>query len=138
MTAPTIHELTPMLPVPDVAAAARFFEERLGFEVLFVFAEPGMPGYASVQRDCVTVSFLEGTLDAAPGAKGGVNLVVDDVDAMFAEFQRRGALSDSFPTAYDAVREHPPEDKPYGMRDFFFLDPHGYTIVVGTPLDSDE
>ena len=134
---PELTELTPMLAVPDVAQAAGFFEQKLGFEILFVMNEPGMSGYASVQRGCFLVSFLEGEVASAPGAKGGLNLVVDDVDAVYREFEKRGAFAPGFPVQHDAIREHPPEDKPYGMRDFLFVEPNGYLVIVGQPLDGD-
>ena len=39
-----------------------------------------------------------------------------------------------FPRQLDAIREHSPEDKEYGMRDVILVDPNGYILVFGQPL----
>jgi uncharacterized glyoxalase superfamily protein PhnB len=49
---------------------------------------------------------------------------VDDVEAIYAEFQRRGAPIDY--TLYDA---------PSGFREFGVQDPDGHDIAVGQPID---
>ena len=53
------------------------------------------------------------------------------------EFEQRGAFGPSFPVQHDAIREHPPEDKPYGMRDFLFVEPNGYIVIVGQPIEGE-
>ena len=48
---------------------------------------------------------------------------VEDVDAVYDEVRERG------------LEPHgPPEDRPYGVRDFSFTDPDGHQFVVATAL----
>ena len=124
-----------MLAVLDVAASAQFYQDKLGFEIDFVMDDPSLPGYAVVSRDGFFVHLIAGHIDAAPGAKGGINISVEDVDAYYADVKVRGALGPDFPRALAALREHPPEDKPYGRRDFILVDPDGYALVFGHSLE---
>jgi uncharacterized glyoxalase superfamily protein PhnB len=48
---------------------------------------------------------------------------VEDVDAVYAEFQERGATID-----------YPIADTPYGFREFGVQDPDGHDIAVGERL----
>ena len=131
---PEIILAAPMLVVPDVNAAADWYIKRLGFEVEVIMHDPSLPAYAIVCRDGYAVHFLQGQVDAPPGSKGGINLEVSDVNTLFAELSDRCALAEDFPRSFDATREHPPEDKSYGRRDFILVDPFGYVLVFGEAL----
>jgi hypothetical protein len=57
------------------------------------------------------------------------------VDIVYEGLQQRGAFGENFPNAYDAIREHPPEDKAYGMCDLIMVDPNGYIVVFAHPIE---
>ena len=131
----TIEVLAPLLAVPDVAATAAWYRDQLGFELAFLLDEPGLSPFAVLFRGEAEVQLWEGDVASEPGAKGGLSITVDDVDALYDEWRRRGALPDGFPRSFAAIREHPPEDKAYGRRDFFLVDPNGYILNVGSPTE---
>lgn len=130
----TVTQLAPMLTVPDVSATITYFRDRLGFAVNFHASHPGIPEYASVSRDGFAVHLLEGEPPSEPGANGGIHLYVGDVDILYQELRERGAFRHDFPQQYPAIREHPPEDKIYGLRDLIMLDPNGYILCFGQEL----
>ena len=124
--------ITPILPVPDVAAAVEDYRDRLGFEVVFQVSLEGVGPYACVSRGGYAIHFIGGDPPATPGARAGVYLQVRDVDAFYAEMKERGAFGEGFPRVFPAIREHPVEEKNYG-RDTIFVDLNGYTICAGQP-----
>ena len=80
--------------MPDVVAAAEYYRDRLGFEILGYWADP--PVYSIVRRGDVEMHFGKG--DAAgpsnnvarPGSFD-VYVWVDDIDALFEELTASGA-----------------------------------------------
>ena len=130
-----IEILAPMLVVPDVEQTVAYYCDKLGFSIRLTYpANPGMAIYAVVVRDNYQVHFTKGTLLGEPGTKGGVSLTVDNVDTLYAELKERRAFSANFPVVYDAIREHPPEDKEYGRRDLIMVDCNGYILMFGVNL----
>lgn len=107
-------------------ASLEFYVNRLGFEKDWEHQfDPDFPVYASVSRDGLTVHLNEHGEEGTPGT---LVVSVRDVDAAHAELTKRGLKP-----------ETPPEDRPYGVRDFAFTDPDGHRYVVATPLpDFDE
>lgn len=105
----------PALPVPDVAAAARFYTERLGFRAGFLWGDP--PTMAGVNLGQVQI-FLE----QGPANPAGVSLyfVVGRADELFAFHQAQGV---------EIV--HPPADQHYGLRDYRVRDLNGYQLGFG-------
>jgi catechol 2,3-dioxygenase-like lactoylglutathione lyase family enzyme len=106
-TAARLESISPQFVVPDVAAAAAYYRERLGFEILGFFREP--PVYSIVRRDAIEIHLARGDtgLDAAARAPHrdeslGAYVWVDDLDALFAELPSRGARIVEPPT----VREY--------------------------------
>ena len=126
--------ITPIFTVPDVAATVEYYRDRLGFDVVFMSSPEGVGDYAAVSLGGHDIHFREGTAPEAPGIDGGVYIEVRDVDRFYAEVKTRGALEDGFPRSFDEIREHPPEDKDYGLRDTILVDPNGYIVCAGTPL----
>lgn len=123
-----------MLAVNDVEESASYFRDQLGFTVMFVAKSDDLPGYAVVTRDGFEAHFLEDLSRNPEETRSGINATVDDIDSLFKTFQEQGAFHESFPRHLDAIREHPPEDKEYGMRDLIFVNPDGYILVFGQPL----
>jgi catechol 2,3-dioxygenase-like lactoylglutathione lyase family enzyme len=127
------HGLQPVLPVADVARAARWFCEVLGFQLDFIAGEP--PSYARVRHLPAQ--------PAAPGWQGAVDgaapfyirlwqcgarpappwrgeLVVHvghDIDGLHAAYAARGVT----------VLE-PPVSQPWGLREFAIREPDGHVL----------
>ena len=88
--------ISPSFAVPDVVAAAEFYRDKLGFQILGYFLDP--PIYAIVRRDSVEIHLgrIESNGPSSPNVvrrEGGIDAYVwvDDVDALYDEFQKRGA-----------------------------------------------
>src|SRR5215467_9806091 len=90
------RSICPQFAVPDVVAAAEYYRDVLGFQILGYFLDP--PIYAIVGRDSVKIHF--GKLDegAAPAPnirrrEGSIDayIWITDLDPLHAELQRRGA-----------------------------------------------
>ncbi|MEM7018475.1 MAG: VOC family protein [Pseudomonadota bacterium] len=130
----TITSLAPILAVKNVAKAAEYFQNQLGFTISFVIDEPGLAGYGVVYRDEYDIHLMENEERDSTEILFGINTGVTDVDALYEEFRERGAFHAEFPRTLDIIREHPPEDKEYGMRDMIFINPQGYILVFGQDL----
>lgn len=126
---PKILTGAPVLLVRDVTAAAGYFRDRLGFSYDRFWGDP--PGFCMVRRDGNTVMLSQ----APPGAvltphwrvvRGMWNVYfwVDDVEALYAEFQASGAVID-----YELGT------KPYGVREFGVRDLDDHDIAFGQLLD---
>jgi catechol 2,3-dioxygenase-like lactoylglutathione lyase family enzyme len=114
------------LYVNDVPAAVDFYTNKLGFSLGFTWGDP--PTMAGVNLDQVQI-FLE---QGIPNPQGcAMNFVVSDADALH-EFHRANGVQ----------IVAPPEDRPYGLRDYTVRDLHGYILNfgqyiynVGTPVE---
>jgi uncharacterized glyoxalase superfamily protein PhnB len=120
-TAPRLAPAVPILFVRDVAEAADFYRERIGFDIDFLHGSP--PFYGSVSRDraCLHLRHV-GAPNFADLAAREVSLIlatieVSDVKAVFAELSDRGA-----PIAQKL------RTQPWGGTDFHVRDPDGNVI----------
>lgn len=111
-------QCAPVLHVPDVAAAAAFYRDIMGFTWDF-----GDDAYAVVWRDNSAIHFVR-----SEGTPTGVHLFqwVMDVDAYHAELLRRTGVVASEPT-----------DQPHGIREFAVKDLNGLEIVFGQDIRHD-
>lgn len=108
----------PTLPVGDVLAATGFYTKKLGFSLGFTWGDP--PGMAGVNLGGVSIHLAQGT----PNPKGcSVYFVIGDADELY-EFQRANGVE---------VVE-PPEDRPWGLRDYKVRDLYGYELAFGHRL----
>jgi catechol 2,3-dioxygenase-like lactoylglutathione lyase family enzyme len=106
------------LLVQDVAAAAEFYTNTLGFWMAFTWGTP--PTIAGMNLGRVQIFLQQGT----PSPQGCVlYFVVDDADALF-EFQRANGVE---------IVE-PPGDRAWGLRDYSVHDLHGYRLTFGHHL----
>ncbi|MBI1761995.1 MAG: VOC family protein [Acidobacteria bacterium] len=107
----------PVLHVPDVEAAAKYYRDVLGF-----ISDFGNQDYAIVWRDNSAIHFVKSN-----GSPSGVHLFqwVRDVDACHREVRERGA---------EITTE--PGDRPYGVRDFSIRDPNGISIIFGQDIEA--
>lgn len=124
MTAPgKLRAYAFVLAVPDLEKAVAYFQSALGFET--EWADGGC--WHTLARGDARV-MLGHCPDAMPPAQLGDHsyfayLHVDDVDALHAEFVRRGAI----------IRL-PPADKPWGKREMAVATPDGHRLMVGQSL----
>jgi len=83
--------------VPDVVAAAEYYRDVLGFQVLGYFLDP--PVYAMVGRDVAVIHFGKADHGVVPSSNQtrrrglGIDayIWVNDLQALHAELKQRGA-----------------------------------------------
>jgi catechol 2,3-dioxygenase-like lactoylglutathione lyase family enzyme len=119
--------ISPVLLVADLQRSVDYFTERLGFEC-HLFGDP--PNFATAARDAavILIALSDQPERLVPhwqivDMMWDAYIRVDDVDAIYAEVQERGAGIDY--TIYDA---------PHGFREFGVQDPDGHDIAFGQPL----
>jgi catechol 2,3-dioxygenase-like lactoylglutathione lyase family enzyme len=118
MSVSTFKDVQPVLPVRDVERAIRFYVDRLGFRVAFRDRPGADVRYAGVSRDSVEVHLQWHEEPDFNGVEAGtlmLRFVVDDPDALFAEYRDRGVF-------HEGTRL---TDTPWGTREFAFFDPDG-------------
>lgn len=112
-----------VLAVRDLEDSTRYYVDVLGFARDPIEAE----GWSFLSRDSFKVMLGE-CPDERPASELGDHsyfayLLVDDVDAYHREVAARGATVSS-----------PPEDKPWGLREFALSTPDGHRITCGEPV----
>jgi uncharacterized glyoxalase superfamily protein PhnB len=120
-----VTRIAPVLLVASIDSAASYYRDRLGFECEF----RGDPRVMAVHRDQATILLVltdEPEL-IVPHWRVVTNMwnayvLVDDVEAMYAEVRERGATID-----------YEPYDSPWGFREFGVQDRDGYDIGFGQP-----
>lgn len=124
MSKAKITASAPVLLVADVVKSAAHYRDQLGFEIE-LFNEP--PDFAMVSRDGHTIMLGQVSHPARilPNwrihpSSNNVYFWVDDIDALYAEFQASGAVIDF--TLYQT---------PWGTREFGIQDIDGYDIAFG-------
>ena len=112
-----LHRISTNLTVDDPTTGHDFYEEFLGLEKQFDMG--WVASFRSPSNPSIQVT-LVGEDQTAP-EQSAMSVAVADVDAAYAEAQRRG---------YEIV--HPLTHEPWGVRRFFVRDPHGVVVnVVG-------
>jgi catechol 2,3-dioxygenase-like lactoylglutathione lyase family enzyme len=88
--------ICPHFVVPDVVASAEHYRDVLGFKIMGYWLDP--PVFAIVARDDVEIQFGKSDNGALPSPnivrrESGLHafIWVDDLDALYAELQGRGA-----------------------------------------------
>jgi uncharacterized glyoxalase superfamily protein PhnB len=116
---------SPVLLVKDVLKAADYYRDKLGFTDVRIYNEP--PDFAIVERDgfSVMLAQVEHHVTVTPNWKiqrstWNIYFRVDDIDAIYEEFQNSGAIID-----------YTLHTKPYGMREFGVQDLDGHDIAIG-------
>ncbi len=108
----------PLLHVSNSAAAEDFYCNRLGFRRGFAHRgdeAKADPCYMGVSRDGVWLHLSSFSGDGVSG--GVVNLLVDDVDALHAEFVAKGVRIDVAPV-----------DQTWGTREMYVKDADGNCV----------
>jgi uncharacterized glyoxalase superfamily protein PhnB len=113
---PKLHYITPILSVGDVRASIAYYRDKLGFTKCWEWGEPVAFGGAG--RDGTEILFCKDR-QGCPGT--WMSVWVDDVDALFHEFQERGADIRQPPTNFD-----------WGVREMNVADPDGHRLRFST------
>lgn len=109
----------PILASRDVEETVSFYG-RLGFAVVALYDEFGPP-YLLLRRDDVELHFVH-TPEVDPAeSSGGCYLRLDDAQAVYDDW-----------APLELPEIHPPRDTPWGMREFFVVDPSGNLLRIGT------
>jgi catechol 2,3-dioxygenase-like lactoylglutathione lyase family enzyme len=106
----------PILNVRDVPASIAYYLEKLGFRKEWDWGSP--PDFACVCRDGVRIFLCQGG-QGAPGT--WISIFVQDVDALHADYVRRGALIPQAPANF-----------PWGLREMNVEDPDGHRLRFGS------
>jgi ankyrin repeat protein len=106
----------PIFNVRDVSASIAYYVEKLGFRKEWDWGMP--PTFGCVQRDQVRL-FLCARAQGGPGT--WLSIFVQDVDALYEDYRRRGAT----------IREAP-TDFPWGVREMNVEDLDGHRLRIGS------
>jgi len=111
----------PILASRDISESVAFYE-RLGFAVSGLYEQFGPP-YLMVRRDDVELHFVHSPDTDPHESHGGCYLRLTDAQAVYDEWEPLGL-----------AEVHAPRDTPWGMREFFVVDPSGNLLRIGTRL----
>lgn len=112
------RQAIPVLHVSRSEASEAFYCERLGFRRTFAYRPDEAaedPCYFGLTRDGATIHLSSFSGDGVAG--GIVYLLVEDVDALYAEFAGRGVSVGLEPT-----------DQTWGNREMYVEDPDGNSL----------
>jgi len=115
----SFERLVPILNVKNVPASIEYYVNVLGFKKDWEWEDPAT--FASVSRDGAGLFLCQG----AQGQSGTwMSIFVDNVDALYEEFQASGAIIKQEPTNF-----------PWGMREMNIEDLDGHRLRMGTGTD---
>jgi uncharacterized glyoxalase superfamily protein PhnB len=121
---PTRAELKaiyPVLPARDVTQAARYYIERLGFQL--AFGDPGNAGgYVGLRRGRIELHLqfqFEKDFHAGTAGRACLRFEVDDPDAFFEELKDKNVFGPKTQL----------RDTSWGTREFSFSDPDGNALT---------
>lgn len=116
------NKVVPMIHVPDVRAAAAWYE-GIGFTIEGTHSDGDAMSWALVTFGETELMFNEGGRPSdAHRREVDLYVHVDDVDALYARLQGRVEIVEEL---YDAV---------YGMREFIIRDLNRFWITFGQPM----
>jgi uncharacterized glyoxalase superfamily protein PhnB len=117
-----LSRIAPELPVADLNKSIEYYRHSLGFQLV---AQMPAGDYAIVERDDVAIHLFKN--DAHRCSPVGIHIFTEDLDALHAELQQRGAR-----VSQGVLR------KPWGNRDFRVTDDSGNEIKFTEPLQHDD
>ncbi len=125
-----LHGVQPVLPVPDVAAAADWFCRVLGFQIDFMHGEPPQHGRVKLGDRSwgdpiyIHLSCAEGDIHPSGAGRTQTRLHVGhDIDGLHAHVLQQGATV-----------LQPPTDEPWGLREMVLQAPGGHSLVLGAEV----
>src|SRR5438046_499931 len=104
--------------VQDIDKSLAYYRDALGFRTEFKYGEPAM--YAGVERGRVLIHLHATAHTKTEPGHGVIYIFVHGVDDLCAQIGANGAR---------VIK--PPQDYPYGMRDFDVRDLDGNRLVFG-------
>ena len=108
----------PTLPVGDLLETVEWYQDKLGFDLRFLYGDPPVHGAVILGR--ATIHFYPGT----PNTDGHwIYLQVEDIDETFEWIAGNGVTFLDEPT-----------DQPWQMREFSLRDPNGYVLRFGAAI----
>lgn len=122
---PRIFSVEPVLLVHDVVETAAFFQDKLGFQLDFMYGDPAT--HAAVSHgewtgNTVTIQLSQVPKDQVLTPSGYLYILMDTkLDAVFENYRGQGV---------EIAAE--PKTQPWGMREFVIKDINGHAIVFGT------
>jgi uncharacterized glyoxalase superfamily protein PhnB len=124
---PQYQGLVPRLTVRNVETSVKFYQERLGFEVLQKMREKGTMSYALLKAGAITLALQSQqklkedfpTLKnpARPGPNFNLIVKVDDAAALFGQLRKGTEVVKPLETTF------------YGATEFTLRDPDGYLLT---------
>lgn len=120
---------SPQLFVADITTSCNFFENKLGFAIVFTYGKP--PFYAQVRRDgalvnlrCIEPPVIDASLrDREQLLSASLTVATaEEIKLLFLEFQATGV------TFFQSLKT-----QPWGARDFIVKDPDGNLLHFAGP-----
>ncbi|MBZ0166578.1 MAG: VOC family protein [Candidatus Omnitrophica bacterium] len=108
----------PIIAVGDVPATMAYYVEKLGFQKNWDWGDPVT--FGSVVRDGVALFF---SADGRGRSGVRISIVVEDVDVLYTELQRRGTIV-----------AQPPTQTPVGAREIYLDDLNGHRLCMATDI----
>lgn len=125
MTELKAEEIKAFVPARDFALSKQFYQD-LGFTVAW-----SSEGLAYVYHgDCAFL--LQNYYVKEHADNFMMHMIVTDVDAWWRHVETQGILS-----KYN-IKTEPPEDRPWGLRDFILVDPTGVLWRIGQDIPEAE
>jgi uncharacterized glyoxalase superfamily protein PhnB len=121
MDVPIIKHAIPVLPAANATESLGWWTHICGFEETFRDATP--PAYVGIKRGNahLHIAGMEDTgLARQVGEQTMVRLVVSGIEAMYAEYQKRGGK---------VHPNGPLQTKPWGTKEFSAIDPNGVCVT---------
>lgn len=118
----THDQAIPTLPSRDLVETVNFYRQ-LGFESCA--AQDYQSDYVILQRGSLELHFFKMAEIAPTESYAGCYLRVGSVDTLAQEFQQLGLPSKGIPRLGTVA------DKPWGMREFYLVDPSGNLLRIG-------
>jgi uncharacterized glyoxalase superfamily protein PhnB len=118
---PVFKHAIPVLPAADATESLNWWTEVCGFEEIFRDATP--PSYAGIKRGMAQLHIAamdDKKLARQVGDQTMVRLTVAGIDALYAEFQKRGGK---------VHPNGPLQTKPWGTKEFGAIDPNGVCVT---------
>jgi catechol 2,3-dioxygenase-like lactoylglutathione lyase family enzyme len=120
---PILQAAEPQLFVADMQASCDFYEQKLAFQIAFVYGTP--PFYAQVFRDGARLNLrhvdgpvFDSQFRSSERDALSATITLDDAKPLFLEFQAAGV------TFHQALKT-----EPWGVRTFIVRDPDGNLIA---------
>ena len=119
-----IHEMKVFLPAKDYGLSKAFYKE-LGFDLAWEEAEGGMAKFAIGTQ----MFMLHDWYERAVAEAMYMHILVPDVEQWWNHVVA-AKLAERYP-----IKVEPPEDRPWGIRDFVLVDPSGVLWRIGQVME---